>query len=171
MDAFDFTNDDLLANRANKLTPNQHKQINSYIKIARISTRLALSACIGTVIVYFGIAYVLQPDNGFGQALPYLIFTAALFIGVFVFFIAVGIIQGRHLRERHISIIEGHASRSTRKLKHGRWTAYYVTIGNIRFQLSSQDQYEAFQDNVQYRVFYIQYPPAHLILAFEPIEL
>ena len=171
MDAFGFTNDDLLANHANKLTQRQHKQIASYIKIARISTRLAWGACIGTVIVYFGIGYVLQPDDGFGQALPYLIFAVALFVGIFVFFIVVGIIRSRHLREKHISMIEGHAIRSTRKLNHGRWTAYYVTIGEARFQLSSQDQFEVFRDNTQYRVFYIQYPPAHLILTVEPMEL
>ncbi len=170
MDAFEFTNDDLLANHANKLTQRQHKQIASYIKVARISTRLALGACVGTVMVYFGIGYVLQPEDGFGQALSYLIFAAALFVGVFVFFIMVGIIQGRHLRERHISLIEGHASRSTRKLNHGRWTAYYVTIGDVRFQLSSQDQFEFFRDNAQYRVFYIQYAPTHLILTLEQIE-
>jgi hypothetical protein len=169
IDGFDFTNDDLLANRDNKLTQHQNKLIASYIKIARVSTRLALIACIGTVLVYFIIGYFLQPEDGFGQALPYLIFAIALFIVIFVFFIVVGLIQSRHLRERHISIIEGPASRSARKIKHGRWTAYYVTIGNIRFQLSSKDQFEAFRDNVQYRVFYIQYPPAHLILSFEPI--
>lgn len=170
MDAFEFTNDDLLANRANKLTQRQHKKVASYIKIAKISTRFALGACVGTVMVYFGIGYALQPEDGFGQALPYLIFAAALFVGVFVFFIIVGIIQSRHLREGHISIIEGHASRSTRKLNHGRWTAYYVTIGDVRFQLRSKDQFEVFRDNAQYRVFYIQYPPTHLILTLEQIE-
>ena len=132
--------------------------------------RLGLGACTGSVIVFFGIAYVLQPADGFGQALPYLTFAAALFIGIFIFFIAVGIIRSRYLNERHISMAEGSASRSIRTLKHGRWTAYYVTIGGVRFQLPSQDQFEVFRDNVQYRVFYIQYPPAHLILTLEQME-
>jgi hypothetical protein len=170
MEAFGFTNEDLLANHVNKLTQRQHRQIASYIKIARISTLLALGACIGTVIVYFGIGYVLQPDDGFGQALPYLIFAATLFVGIFVFFIVVGIIRSRHLREKHISMVDGHVIRSTRKLKHGWWTAYYVTVGEVRFQLSSRDQYDVFRDNTQYRVFYIQYPPTHLILTVEPME-
>ena len=170
MDAFEFTNHDLLANRANKLTPDQHKRIAACIKIANTSTRLALIACIGSIVVFFGIAYRLQPADDFGQELPFLILAAVAFISIFIFFIIVGIIRRHHLDNRRISVIEGYAARSTRKLKNGRWTAYYVTIAETRFQLSSQAQFEAFRDNVRYRVFYIQYPPAHLILTLEQLE-
>lgn len=170
MDAFEFTNDDLLANRANKLTPDQHKRIAACIKIANTSTWLALIACVGSIVLFFGIAYRLQPANGFGEALPFLILAAILFMTIFIFFIVVGIIRSRHLNNRHISVIEGYAARSTRKLKNGRWTAYYVSIAETRFQLSSQAQFEVFRDNTHYRVFYIQYPPAHLILTVEQID-
>jgi hypothetical protein len=167
MDAFEFTSDDLAANRANRLTPDQQKLITTYIKIANTSTRLALIACVGSIAVFFGIAYRLQPADGLGQALPFLISAAVVFMSIFIFFIVVGIIRSRHLYNRHISVVEGQAARSTRKLKNGRWTAYYVTIGETRFQLSSRAQFEAFQDHAHYRVFYIQYPPAHLILSME----
>ncbi len=170
MEAFGFTHDDLLSNRANKLTQSQQRKINSHIKIAEISTRLALGACIGTIILYLGIGYALRPENGYGQALPYLIFATALFIGIFIFFILVGNYKGRYLREGQISIVEGTANPSTKKLNHGRWTAYYVSVGDVKFQLSSQDQFDALQANVRYRIFYIQYPPAHIILAIEPME-
>jgi hypothetical protein len=170
MDAFDFTNEDLVANRENKLTPDQHKRINTYIKIANTSTWLALIACIGTIVVFFGIAYRLQPASGFGQALPVLVLAAVGFMAIFIFFIVLGMIRSRHLNNRHISVVEGVADRSTRKVKNGRWTAYYVTIAEIRFQLSSQAQFEFFRDNARYRIFYIQYPPAHLILTVEQME-
>ncbi len=169
MDSFGFTQDDLLANRENKLTPRQQKLVTSYIKIAAVSTRLAVVACVGTVLLYFGIGYAMRPENGFGQALPYLIFAAALFVGIFAFFIMLGFSKSRQLRERQISTITGTANRSTKKLNYGRWTAYYVMIGNIKFQLQSQDQFDILQDNAQYRVFYIQYPPAHIILSLEPL--
>jgi hypothetical protein len=167
MDAFEFTSDDLVANRTNKLTPGQQKRIDAHIRIARTSTWLALIACIGTIILFLGIAYRLQPAEGFGGALPILILAAVLFMSIFIFFIVVGRIRSRHLYNRNISVIEGQAARSTRKLKNGRWTAYYVTIEGTRFQLSSRAQFEAFQDHAHYRVFYIQYPPAHLILSME----
>ncbi len=170
MDAFEFTNDDLLANRANKLTPDQQKRIAACINIANTSTRLALIACMGSIVLFFGIAYRLQPADGFGGALPFLILAAVLFMSIFIFFIIVGIIRRRHLDNRRISVTEGYAARSTRKLKNGRWTAYYVTIAETRFQLSSQAQFEVFRDNAHYRVFYIQYPPAHLILTLEQLE-
>lgn len=170
MEAFGFTQDDLLSNRANKLTQSQQRKINSHIKIAKISTRFALAACIGTIILYFGIGYVLRPENGYGQALPYLLFGAALFAGIFIFFIWVGNFKARHLRNGQISIVEGMASPSTKKLDRGRWTAYYVSVGDVKFQLSNQGQFDALQANIRYRVFYIQYPPTHIILAIESLE-
>lgn len=170
MDAFEFTDHDLSANRENKLTPDQHKRITAYIKIANTSTWLAVVACMGSIVVFFGIAYRLQPVGGFGEALPILILAAILFMSIFIFFIVVGMIRSRHLYNRRISVAEGYAARSTRKVKNGRWTAYYVTIAETRFQLSSRAQFEVFQDNEFYRVFYIQYPPAHLILSMEQMD-
>jgi hypothetical protein len=170
MDAFEFTDDDLVANRANKLTPVQQKRIAAYIKIANTSSRLALIACIGSIVIFFAIAYGLQPADGFGGELPFLILAAAVFMSIFIFFIVLGMIRSRHLHNRHISVVEGVAARSTRKVKHGRWTAYYVTIAEIKFQLSSRAQFEAFREDAHYRVFYIQYPPAHLILTVEQMD-
>ncbi len=170
MEAFEFTHDDLLSNRANKLTQSQQRKINSHIRIAEISSRLALGACIGTMILYLGIGYALRPENGYGQALPYLIFAAALFIGIFIFFILVGNFKGRHLRDGQISVVEGIASPSIKKLNHGRWSAYYVSVGDVKFQLSSQDQFDALRADVRYRVFYIQYPPTHIILSIESMD-
>jgi hypothetical protein len=167
MDAFEFTNDDLVANRANQLTPGQQKRIATYIKIANTGTRLALIACMGSIVIFFGIAYRLQPAGGFGGALPFLIIAAAVFMVIFIFFIVLGMIRSRHLHNRHISVVEGVAARSTRKVKNGRWTAYYVTIAETRFQLSNKAQFEVFRDSARYRIFYIQYPPAHLILTVE----
>jgi hypothetical protein len=170
MDAFEFTDDDLLANRANKLTPGQQERIVTYIKIANTGTRLALIACIGSIIVFFAVAYRLQPADGFGEALPFLILAAAVFMSIFIFFIVLGMIRSRNLHNHHISMVEGVATRSTRKVKHGRWTAYYVTIAEVRFQLSRRAQFEAFREDTHYRVFYIQYPPAHLILTVEQMD-
>jgi hypothetical protein len=167
MDGFEFTDDDLVANRASQLTPTQLKRIDAVIKIANTSTRLALIACVGSIGIFFGIAYRLQPAGGFGQELPILILAAGLFMSIFIFFIIVGMIRRRDLDNRRIRVIEGAAARSTRKLKNGRWTAYYVTIAGTRFQLSSHRQFEAFREDAHYRVFYIRYPPAHLILSVE----
>src|SRR5688572_25056194 len=113
MDAFEFTSNDLAANRANKLTTDQQKRIATYIRIANTSTRLALIACVGTIAVFFGIAYRLQPADGLGQALPVLILAAVAFMSIFIFFIIVGRIRSRHLYNGHISVIEGQAARST----------------------------------------------------------
>ena len=170
MDAFKFNAEDLSANRADTLTARQIERMDVYLKASKANRRLAWVVCVGTVIVFFGIAFVLQPADEVRRALPYLVSGIALYMLVFGFFIALGVFQGRHLSGRRLSVVAGTASRSTRKLKQGRWTAWYVTIDGVRFQLHDQDQYKALQDDVKYRIFYIHYPPAHVILTLDQME-
>jgi hypothetical protein len=170
MDAFGFNAADLSANRADTLTARQVERIGVYLKASKANSRLAFMACVGSVIVFTGIAFILQPAVEVLQALPYLAAGIALYGITFCFFIALGIFQARHLRDRRLSVVEGTASRSTRKLKQGRWTAYYVTINGVRFQLHDRDQYGSLQDGARYRIFYIHHPPAHVILTLDQIE-
>jgi hypothetical protein len=169
MDAFGFNAEDLSANRADTLTEGQMERIAVYLKASRVNGRLAFTVCMASVIVFLGMTFILGPADEVLRALPYLASGLALYVLVFCFFIALGIFQSRHLSERRLSVVEGTASRSTRRLKQGRWTAYYVMIEGVRFQLHNQDQYQALQDGMTYRVFYIHHPPAHVILTLDQI--
>ncbi len=170
MDAFGFNAEDLSANRADTLTARQIEQINLYIRALKARSRLALTVCMGSVIIFLGVAFILQPAGEVLGAMPYLASGVALYVLVFSFFIALGIFQSRHLSKRRLNVVAGTASRSTRKLKQGRWTAWYVTIDGVRFQLHDQDQYETLQDGMKYRVFYIHHPPTHVILSMDQID-
>ena len=48
-------------------------------------------------------------------------------------------------------------------------TTYYVSIGTVSLQLQSKNQYDAIQAEQSYHVYYIHYPPTHIILSIEPL--
>lgn len=165
LEAFDFTEDDLLANRAGRLSIRQNERVDEYVPIAKKRARFALIVGMGSVLFLFGITFFAEP-NQFLQALPYLSIAAALYLLIFLAFVIVDFKKLRRLDAREVQIAEGTAHLSSKKLRHGRWTAYYVTIDNIRFQIH-RDQFEALQEGVRSKIFFLSYPPTHWILSVE----
>jgi len=163
--AFDFTDEDLLANRAGKLSPRQHEQVEEYLRLAKKRSQFALIAGTGSATVLFGVAFLVQ-SNQFLQALPFLGIGVALYLLIFLSFMVVDFNKLRRLNAREVQSVAGIAHRTTKKLRHGRWTAYYVTVEKIRFQIH-HDQYDAFQNGGRVRVFFIHYPPTHWVLSVE----
>ena len=164
-DAFDFTEDDLLANRAGKLSIRQNERVDEYLPIAKKRARFALIVGVGSVLFLFGIAFFAEP-NQFLQALPYLSIAASFYLLIFLAFVIVDFKKLRRLDAREVQIAEGTAHLLSKKLRHGRWTAYYVTVDNIKFQIQ-RDQFEMFQEGARYKVFYLNYPPTHWILSVD----
>ena len=164
-DAFDFTEDDLLANRAGNLSVRQNERVDEYLPIAKKRARFALIVGEGSMLFLFGIAFFAEP-NQFLQALPYLSIAAALYLLIFLAFVIVDFNKLRRLDAREVQIAEGTAHLLSKKHRHGRWTAYYVTIDKIRFQIH-RDQYKAFHEGARYKIFLLNYPPTHWILSVE----
>lgn len=164
-DAFDFTEDDLLANRAGRLSIRQNERVDEYVPIAQKRARFALIVGVGSVFILFGIAFFAEP-NQFLQALPYLSIAAAFYLLIFLAFLIVDFEKLRRLGAREVQIAEGTAHLLSKKLRHGRWTAYYVTIDNIKFQIQ-RDQFEMFQEGARYKIFFLNYPPTQWILSVE----
>ena len=164
-DAFDFTEDDLLANRAGNLSVRQNERVAEYLPIAKKRARFALIVGEGSMLFLFGIAFFAEP-NQFLQALPYLSIAAALYLLIFLAFVIVDFNKLRRLDAREVQIAEGTAHLLSKKLRHGRWTAYYVTIDKIRFQIH-RDQYKAVHEGARYKIFLLNYPPTHWILSVE----
>jgi hypothetical protein len=165
LDAFEFSNEELQVNRHGKLSSRQHKLIDEYLGHAKKRWRFALIVGLGSAILLFGIAFLAQPDQ-FLQSLPYMSVAAAIFLLIFSVFVIVDINKLRHLNARQVQSVEGIAHRITRSLRNGRWTAYYVTVDNVRFQVQ-REQYEAFQTDMPVRVFFLRYPPTHWILSVD----
>ncbi len=119
----------------------------------------------GSVLFLFGIAFFAEPDQ-FPQALPYLSIAAVLYLVVFLAFMIVDFNRLRRLNTREVQTMEGVAHLSSKKLRHGRWTAYYVAVDKIKFQIH-RDQFEALQDGARYKVFFLNHPPTHWVLSIE----
>lgn len=163
--AFDFTEEDLLANRAGRLSNQQNERLDEYLSVAKKRSRFALIVGVGSVLIMFGIAFFVEPDQ-FPQALPYLSIAAALYLVIFLAFMIVDFNRLRRLDAREVQTVEGVAQLSSKKLKHGRWTVYYVVVDKIQFQIH-RDQFEAFQDGARYKVFFLNHPPTHWVLSVE----
>lgn len=174
---FDFTPADLQANRNGLLTPAQEKWLSQTRQIRGCGQRAAYLALGGTIFVFVGLTPFVAPLNspGFQSALPYLLFGVLLFAGIFLAAIIFGTIRSRDLQTGRISLAEGEAtgfSVQNIKSKSGRviGTAYFVTIGPTRFRLATPAQFEVFQADCPYRVYYIKDPPAHIILSVEKLD-
>lgn len=167
--AFAFSADDLAANRAGALTPSQQQRIARQAAIGSASSRLAVLAFVGSAAFFIlGAPFLISDGTVPVQALPALGATALMLLGVVGLFVSIGLRRIRSLRQAQVSTATGVVRRTTRQFRHGRWTARYVWVGHVRFQVTTEQQYAAFVEGGTYRVYYIQYPPTQLILSVEP---
>lgn len=164
-EAFDFTEEELLANRAGKLSPRQDEWLEEYLGLAKKRGRFAVIVGMGSVVLPFGVAFFAQP-NQFLQSLPYLSIAAALYLSIFSAFVIVDYNKLRRLNAREVQSVDGIVQLSSKKLGRRGWTAYYVAMEKIRFQIH-RDQYEKFQDGARFCVYFLQYPPTHWFLSIE----
>mgnify|MGYP003449523860 FL=1 len=100
-DAFDFTEEDLFANRAGRLSTRQKERLDVYLSIAKKRSQIALIVGVGSVFVLFGIAFFAEPKQ-FIQALPYLSIAAALYLSIFLAFMIVDFKKLRRLDAREV---------------------------------------------------------------------
>lgn len=167
-DSFQFDADDLAQNRNGELTAAQHKKLEAYRKTYRCGSILAGISIVGSIAVMAGI-FIFNSDinsPAMQQALPFIAVTFGSVLLIFVFFILLDRFRARHLRSGKISVVTGSIKRSSKTLQHAG-TAYYVTVGKTRFQVPTKAQYDVFQPDTSYRVYYVQYPPTHIILSVE----
>jgi len=169
MQAFAFSAEDLAANRQGLLTDRQRQMVANQVKLVRISSILALLSVLGSMLVFVGMAVLTEQGPIPLQAIPYLAGTGLILLGIVGTFIFIGLRRLHTLRAEKIGMTTGPIHLTTKRFKHGRWTGYYATIDAIRFQLASKQQFEALNEGIPYRIYFLNYPPTHLILSLEEI--
>lgn len=170
LQAFGCSIDDLVANRRGSLTPRQQQILARHIAIGSWSSRLAMLVFLGTIAFFLiGAPLLIGEESVPQQVLPALGATVVVVLGVVGAFVGIGVRRLRNLRRANICMIEGPIRRTTKHIKHSRWTAYYLWVGRMRFQLMSEQQYKVFVDGRSYRIYYILYPPTQLILSLEEV--
>ena len=171
MRAFAFSADDLAANRKGLLTGRQRQIVANQVRLARISSTLALLSVLGSMLVFVGMAVLTEQGPIPPQAIPYLAGTGLILLCIVGMFIFIGLRRLHTLRAEKISMTTGLIQLTTKRFKHGRWTGYYAAINAIRFQLASKQQFDALNEDTTYQIYFLHYPPTHLILSLEEIEL
>lgn len=163
--AFDFDETDILLNQKGQLSEKQNKLISEYERINRFGGRLSLVVMVITTTLFGAIAFyamgIAHLRTHPGAAYSYM----AAFSIMWLLYL-VSILWGKmrsDVKSRRISSVEGTTERKTKKVR--QWTAYYVTVDGVKFQIATKAQYNAFKPNVYYRIFYIKYPPTHIILS------
>jgi len=169
MQAFTFSEEDLTTNRQGLLTSRQKQMAANQVKMVRISSVLALLSVFGSILVFVGMAVLAEQGPIPPQAIPYLAGTGLMLLCIVGTFIFIGLRRLHTLRAEEISSRTGLIHLTTKRFKHGRWTGYYATIDAIRFQLASKQQFDALNEGTLYQIYFLNYPPTHLILSLEAI--
>jgi hypothetical protein len=170
-----FTPDDLVANRTGSLTERQKLEVASrqriYVRNGRFVT-LIMWLVFVLLIVASQVVPLISGNKtmeSFNHELPYIGLALLILSGIVGFALLWGVISGRDLTSGKISSVEGKARVRIRRLP-GRYRDYprcEVKISGRTFLLPDQNQFDAFMDGVDYRVFYVRYRPLHVILSAE----
>jgi hypothetical protein len=167
----DITSADVEANRAGTLTGAQRAKL---AQMRGCRTKASIMALISMLLPLAILFYVGYTQFDFARDPN----------GGAMYMVAVGIIaiitllamlwtyrQGRALDREDISIVEGAAQTETRQIKvrSSRYPRYELTIDKTRFFLESERALKAFRPGRKYRVYYIKYPAASIILSVEVI--
>jgi hypothetical protein len=172
MEALDFSQADLQANREGYLTERQQRLLGSVRRARGCGSRAAFIAIlvsalsVGFAPLLFGGSESAGGEQTIRQVLPYTLAVAVVAVLIMLAALLFGYARSRDIRDGRMSIAEGHAHLTTRYLMRLRLTAYYVQIGGVRFQLG-EDESAAFTEGEFYRVYYVKDPPAHVLLSAE----
>jgi hypothetical protein len=173
--ALNFTDDDLVANRAGKLSPTQQTRMTKAQGQGQV---VNIVAVILFVVIIVGIAIfvlppLLAPQPEHSSAVP---------PGIIVLIVVVvlGIIGLSFLRTRRklrgvsgaVLSTEGAAKGNVKATGNvdqgGLMMMYRIKVGSVTFAVHSPDQVAAFHDGAQYRAYYVQ-GTLPILISAEPL--
>ena len=170
LEAFSSTPAELDANEKGIITPRQRKLLDEHIRIGGCGTRAAIIAFVGSAAFMIALPFLTGDMPAATSALPWIAGTALLMLVIAGIFIAIGKRRLGRLRDPEVGMVEGVAECTIKEVGRQRWKAFHLRIGSQRFQLPTREQYDALVDGGSYRIYYVEYPPAHIILSAERIQ-
>lgn len=180
--AFDFTPEDLAANRAGTMTPRQVEKLEAHWQMMTRGSRVMMVFYLVGFPVLILISLVVQYYNE-GKSLADFFGSSDVFIflGIvgmlcflLVFAAAVTRFQLRHMRLQRLNIAEGvaHPFIGTGYYRGGKYMRYELKLkgGKPRqklFRFSDEKQAKAFRQGEVYRIYYVKMTPFDIILSAE----
>ncbi len=166
-DVFKFTPDELIQNRAGHLSAKQAEYLQKHTRLTGCYTWVAIIVIFGSMFALLMVAYNEMGDTDQSPALPVIGGTFGVAFLIVLVFTGIGRFRARDVRAGKISVTEGQPSHSTKTLRNNIGTMYFITIGKVHFQVHNSAQYETFNADTAYRVYFIRNPPVHIILSVE----
>lgn len=173
--ALDFTDDDLVANRAGKLSPTQQTRMTKMQGQGQVANIVAviLFVVIIVAIAIFVLPPLFAPQPEHSSAIP-----PGIIILVVV--VVIGIIGLSFLRTRRklrgvngtVLMTEGEAKPNIRAT--GNVDAmdvmmmYRIKVGSVTFAVQRPDQVTAFHDGARYRAYYVK-GTLPILVSAEPL--
>jgi hypothetical protein len=173
--ALDFTDDDLVANRAGRLSPTQQVRMTKAQGQGQVGNIVAviLFVVIIAVIAFFVLPPLFAPQPANSSAAP---------PGIIILVVAVvvGIIGLSFLRTRRklrgvsgaVFSTEGEAKGNVKATGNvdqgGLMMMYRIKVGSVTFAVSRPDQVAAFQDGARYRAYYVK-GTLPILISAEPL--
>jgi hypothetical protein len=152
----------LKANQNGKLTDSQVEQLKPLFK----TVRQRRTNSIITAVVVGVLGYFFATSGSFKNLSPYAIAGALAAIAVFIVYTLVRtFLESRDVLQHKISVVEGMAQHKTGHTRAGR-LVHVVQIGTVKFYVNEQ-VFKAFVQGQPYKVYYIKFPPANVLLSVE----
>lgn len=173
--ALNFTDDDLVANRAGRLSPTQQTRMNKMQGQSQVVNIVAVVVfvVILAVIAIFVLPPLFAPQPEHSSAVP-----PGIIILVVV--VVLGIIVVSFLRSRRklrgvggaVLTSEGEATGNVKATGNvdqlGVMMMYRIKVGSVTFPVSRADQVAAFQDGARYRAYYVK-GTLPILVSAEPL--
>ncbi|MFT5193026.1 MAG: hypothetical protein ACI9EW_000168 [Cellvibrionaceae bacterium] len=171
--AFTFTAGELELNRSGQLSPVQEERLESYREVRGCGRRAALIAFGLTSLGIVILQLFLANESGIDEARPYIWGVAGFFLVIALIFGIVDFFTGQNLTQGKVSVMEGVVETWSKEIgarssKIG--TAYFLRVDYKEFQLSTEPQMEALQDDHAYRFFYVENGRVPIIFSVEPLD-
>lgn len=162
--AFDFTTDDLYANKNGMVTPHQE------IKIKKESAKLLQKKMLGIILnigIIGGVAYfyIYKSNRSLNDLYSYL--PIMIFVGALVLSIGLRYFFTRDFRARKVSSALGIIKNSSfNPQSYTPPRSRIVSINRIKFYLTPQ-QFDSIDPGRQYQIYYLKNSPYSVILSIE----
>jgi hypothetical protein len=173
--ALDFTDDDLVANRAGRLSPTQQIRMTKARGQGQVGNIVfgIVFVVILAVIAFIVLPPLFAPQPEHSSAVPpgIIILVVVVVLGI----LALSFLRTRRkLRGVNGAVLstEGEAKGNIKATGNvdqmGMMMAYRIKVGSVTFAVSRADQVAAFQDGARYRAYYVQ-GTLPILISAEPL--